>query len=177
MFAQLQAGEILAIKGIGGFHLVCDAQNHNAVQTLRQRKNCEEKPLAVMAANLETLDTFVRLDDAARQLLLSPERPIVLVEKRKNAVSTLSQALAPGLKWLGVMLPYTPLHYLLFNQACGSPNGTTWLEQANDLALVVTSANPGGEPLVIDNKEARQRLNGIADTIVCHNRNIVTREL
>lgn len=172
---RIQAGEILAIKGLGGFHLVCDARNNEAVTTLRQRKNREEKPLAIMAANIKSLKNFVEVDEQTEQLLCSPQRPIVLAPKRDNPKQQLSKDLAPGLKWLGVMLPYTPLHYLLFNQACGIPNGTQWLEEINDLVLVMTSANPGGEPLVTANKEAHQRLEGIADSIVCHNRDIVTR--
>jgi len=170
---RLKQGQILAIKGLGGFHLVCDARNHTTVARLRQRKNREAKPFAVMAANLATLETLVSMDQATRTLLESPQRPIVLAEK--NPTADLSTALAPGLNCLGVVLPYTPLHYLIFNAAAGKPNGTQWLQQANDLALVMTSANPGGEPLVIDNHEAQQRLGEIADAIVDHNRDIVSR--
>jgi hydrogenase maturation protein HypF len=170
---RLRDGEILAIKGLGGFHLVCDARNHTAVTTLRQRKQREAKPFAVMAANLTSLETVVELDTPTRTLLESPQRPIVLATKKESA--ELSAAIAPGLNSFGVVLPYTPLHYLIFNAACGGPNGTAWLQQNNDLVLVMTSANPGGEPLVIANAEARQRLGTIADAIVDHNRDIVCR--
>ncbi len=171
---KVRAGEVLAIKGLGGFHLVCDARNSQAVKHLRERKHRYEKPLAIMAANLVSLEQFVELDDAHRQLLSSPERSIVLAPKGEGS-QQLASELAPGLNSLGVMLPYTPLHYLLFNHASGLPNGTQWLDQINELVLVMTSANPTGEPLVIDNAMARKQLAGIADTIVCHNRDIVTR--
>ncbi|MBI1194649.1 MAG: carbamoyltransferase HypF [Gammaproteobacteria bacterium] len=170
---RLRDGEILAIKGLGGFHLVCDARNHDAVARLRIRKQREAKPFAVMAANLASLETLVELDDPTRALLESPQRPIVLAKQRSGA--KLSPAIAPGLDSFGVVLPYTPLHYLIFNAAVGNPDGTEWLQETNDLALVMTSANPGGEPLVIGNDEARERLGSIADTLVDHDRDIVCR--
>jgi len=170
---RVKRGEILAIKGLGGFHLVCDARNHKAVTRLRQRKQREAKPFAVMAANAISLEKLVELDEATHDLLQSPQRPIVLAPKKSNA--QLSPAIAPDLNALGVVLPYLPLHYLIFNHAAGGKNGTNWLAEENELALVVTSANPGGEPLVIDNNEAEQRLSNIADCIVHHNRDIITR--
>lgn len=170
---RLKQGQILAIKGLGGFHLVCDAHNDNAVRTLRERKSREAKPFAIMAANTASLTKFVTLDTPTRELLEHSKRPIVLASK--NDTSALSPAVAPGLNCLGVVLPYTPLHYLIFNYAIGKPNGIDWLKQEHDFTLVMTSANPGGEPLVIDNDEAKQRLGEIADFIVDHNRDIVTR--
>ncbi len=172
---RLRQGQILAVKGLGGFHLLCDACNHEAVETLRKRKNREAKPFAVIAANLSSLKQFVIIDDddATQALLESPQRPIVLAPKKTN--SGLSSLVAPELNCLGVVLPYTPLHYLIFNSAMGNPSGTDWLQKSGDFALVMTSANPGGEPLVIDNLEAKQRLRSIADVIVDHNRIIVTR--
>lgn len=170
---RIRAGEVLAIKGLGGFHLVCDATNEAAVQRLRQRKQREEKPFAVMVANLASTAELVALDEASSRLLDSPQRPIVLLPKKHSKI--LAPSIAPGLQWLGLLLPYTPLHYLLFYEAAGRPAGTAWLERAQTLALVMTSANPGGEPLVIDNAEARARLGDIADTIVDHNRDILIR--
>ncbi len=170
---RIRAGEILAIKGLGGFHLLCDATNETAVQILRQRKNREEKPFAVMVANLASAVKFVRIDDSSATLLQSPKRPIVLLPRQNT--ESLAASIAPGLQWLGLLLPYTPIHYLLFHEAAGRPDGTDWLQQPQPLSLVMTSANPGGEPLVIDNDEAKQRLESIADTIVDHNRNILIR--
>jgi len=170
---RITDGEILAIKGMGGFHLVCDATNEDAVQRLRQRKQRKEKPLAVMMANTASAARLASLDRTSTALLNSPQRPIVLLPKKPG--TTLAPSIAPGLLWLGVMLPGTPLHYLLFHEAAGRPNGTDWLDQPQPLSLVMTSANPGGEPLVTGNAEARQRLANIAYAIVDHNRDILIR--
>lgn len=170
---RLIAGDILAIKGLGGFHIVCDARNEEAVAKLRQRKNREEKPLAVMVANVASARTCVQANAAEAAQLSSVARPIVVLPKSSS--DTLAPSIAPGLDSIGVLLPYTPLHHLLFHEAAGRPSGTEWLSQVQDLALVMTSANPGGEPLVTNNEEAHRRLEGIADAIVSHNRDIVVR--
>jgi hydrogenase maturation protein HypF len=169
--AVLRAGGIVAIKGLGGFHLACDARNADAVAELRRRKNREEKPFAVMAANVASLAGYAVVDAEAATCLSATERPIVLLPKRKLELP----GIAPGLQWLGALLPATPIQWLLLHEAAGRPAGTAWLDEPQDLLLVMTSANPGGEPLVIDNAEALQRLAGIADGYLLHDRAIVAR--
>ena len=170
----IQRGEIVAIKGLGGFHLACDARNGEAVARLRNRKQREEKPFALMLAGTASAREFAHIGEDERALIESPERPIVLLEKRPGADEMLP-GVAPGIAWLGVMLPYTPLHYLLFHQAAGRITGTAWLDLVQPLVLVMTSANPHGEPLVADNDEAIERLRGIADLYLMHDREIVAR--
>ncbi|BAI75495.1 hydrogenase maturation protein (plasmid) [Azospirillum sp. B510] len=174
ILAALRDGRIVAIKGLGGFHLACDATRADAVERLRRVKQRNGKPFALMVANTESAARHVHMDGDERSLLDGVARPITLLRRRVNAPE-LAPDIAPGLAWLGVMLPYTPLHYLLFHEAAGRPDGTGWLNEAQDLTLVMTSANPGGEPLAIGNAEARERLTGIADLIVDHDRDIVIR--
>ncbi len=169
--AAIRAGAIVALKGIGGFHLMCDAANEAAVAELRRRKAREAKPFAVMVANLASLDRIAAPTTAECRLLSEPTRPIVLVASR----GALAPSVAPGLARIGVVLPYAPLHHLIFHAAAGSPSDLAARQAPNDLALVATSANPGGEPLVIDDAEAHEKLAGIADLIVTHDRAIVTR--
>ncbi len=169
--AALVEGQIVAIKSLGGFQLLCDARNEQAVATLRARKNRDAKPFAAMVASFASLDGIADSDPIERQLLASIERPIVLLKSRHD----LAGLVAPGLSHLGVMLPYTPLHHLLFHAAAGKPAGRAWQDAPCELVLVATSANPGGEPLVIDDDDAHRRLGGIADIVVTHDRAIVIR--
>lgn len=167
----LRAGKIVAIKGLGGFHLACDARNAAAVAELRERKQREAKPFAVMGLNAASLAAYARIGDDELALLHSVAAPIVLCPKGEQELP----GIAPGLAWLGVTLPATPLHLLLWHEAAGCPAGTGWLADASDLLLVMTSANPHGEPLVIANDEALERLSDIADAYLLHDRDIVIR--
>ena len=170
----LQSGAIVAIKGLGGFHLACDARNAETVARLRRRKNREYKPFAVMTANTASLAPYATVSTQERELLESRERPVVLLRAQFDGDHILP-GVAPGLIWIGAMLPTTPVHYLLFHEAKGRPAGSAWFELPQDLVLVMTSANPGGEPVVRDNAEARTRLAGIADAFLEHDRDIVAR--
>ena len=168
------AGEIVAVKGLGGVHLVCDARNAATVARLRERKQREEKPFAVMALNAASIAPWADCGPEERALLEAVERPIVLLRKRAGC-DDLLPGIAPGIAWIGMLLPYTPVHYLLFHEAAGRPSGTAWLDKPQQLLLVCTSANPGGEPLVIGNDEAFRRLRGIADAFLLHDRDILVR--
>ncbi len=155
----LSWGHVLAIKGLGGFHLSVDAARDEAVKKLRARKYREEKPLAIMVRDMARTRQIVRVSADEEALLTSPRRPIVLLEKIKN--SLVAEAVAPGVSNLGVMLPYTPLHHLLLRD--------------NFAALVMTSANQVDEPISTGNREALNRLQGIADYFLVHNRDILVR--
>jgi hydrogenase maturation protein HypF len=170
----LRAGRIVAIKGLGGYHLACDATNPAAVARLRERKHREEQPFALMVANVASLAGCAVATAAECALLESAERPIVLLHRDPAARDALP-GIADGLDRLGVMLPYTPIHFLLFFESAGRPSGTAWLLLPQPLLLVMTSANPHGEPLVTDDAEALKSLAGIADAWLAHNRAIVTR--
>lgn len=158
----LAQGRIVAVKGLGGFHLACDATNLPAVRRLRERKRREGKPFAVMLPDLAAADQQCVLDQAARSLLTSQERPIVVLQRQPAC--TIVSEVAPGQPTLGVMLPYTPLHYLLLERAPDFPQ-----------ALVMTSGNLSDEPIAIDNREAIQRLSSLADAFLIHDRAIHAR--
>ncbi len=180
--AALRAGKIVAVKGVGGFHLACDATNDAALATLRERKGRVDKPFAVMVRDLDAAREIAHIDDAEAALLTSRQRPIVLLRKRAGSaakphlssgephpptpspytergikgVRSLSAGVAPGNPLVGVMLPYTPLHYLLIGET----------------PLVMTSGNLSGEPIAIDNDEARERLAPLVDGFLMHDRPI-----
>ncbi|MBO6047671.1 MAG: carbamoyltransferase HypF, partial [Erysipelotrichaceae bacterium] len=157
-------GKIVAIKGIGGFHLCCDATNEKAVSLLRQRKNRPQKPFAVMMRNDEAVERECVLFDEAREILTGYQKPIILLESRE--ATTLAPSIAPGNPKVGVMLPYTPLHMLLFDY----DDGITMPD-----SLVMTSANTSGAPIVHNDEEARQELNHLCDAIMTHDRDIRVR--
>ena len=159
----LADGKIVAIKGLGGFHLACDGSNSAAVQRLRDRKGRPDKPMAVMMPNLDTIREHCLLSDKEASLLTSVQRPILLLEKKTS--SSLPEEIAPGQNTLGVMLPYTPLHYLLFSQMEHFPD-------SQYSVLVMTSANFCGNPILTDNQTVREFLKNIADAYLFHNRDI-----
>lgn len=171
---RIRSGQIVAIKGMGGFHLVCDAHNAAALAKLRDGKQREEKPFAVMVLNRLSARHYAIFPEHEAALLEVSERPIVLLRQSATCAAQLP-GVAPGLSSIGLMLPYTPLHYLLFHELLGKPYGIDWLHQATPLALVMTSANPGGEPLVKSDAEARRSLAGLADAFLSHNRDILHR--
>ena len=156
----LLAGRIVAIKGIGGFHLSVDATDEGAVKRLRERKRRYGKPLAVMVRDMEAARAACVLTPEEEALLMTPARPIVLAARRASC--GIAEGVAPGIPWLGVYLPYAPLQHLLF-------------ADARVRALVMTSANLSEEPIAIDNEEARARLGGIADAFLMHDREILQR--
>lgn len=155
----LKAGRIVAVKGLGGFHLACDATSSSAVGLLRQRKRRDAKPFAVMVRNLDAAEALARLGDSERRILQSVERPIVLAPLR--AETPLAPEVAPGISLVGLMLPYTPLHHLLLADA--------------EIPLVMTSANVSEEPIAYRNGEAIERLRHITDLFLLHDREIETR--
>lgn len=160
--AALRGGAIVAIKGLGGYHLACDASSCTAATVLRSRKHRPDQPFAVMVADLDGARQLVEVSGAAA-LLASPERPIVLLPTRPGA--PVAECVAPGLDELGVMLPYTPLHHLLFAELPdGSPGAPA--------ALVMTSGNLSGEPLCFTDQDAFERLGAIADVFLVHDREI-----
>jgi hydrogenase maturation protein HypF len=156
----LQQGSVVAIKGLGGFHLACDAQNEKAVEKLRERKRRVEKPFAIMVRRVEDALRFCVVDELSKKLMSFFERPIVLLPRRPEVASV--REVAPGNRFLGVFLPYTPLHHLLF-------------QSGKFEALVMTSGNLSEEPIAIDNEEAVRRLNRIPDAFLVHDREIVRR--
>lgn len=158
----LRQGYIIAIKGLGGFHLACDATNEETVIKLRQRKHRPHKPLALMARDIKVIEQYCTLSSAEKELLTSTAAPIVLLRRKElDNSNSIADSVAPDQNTLGFMLPYTPLHHLIL--------------RGLDMPLVMTSGNLTSEPQCIDNHEARTKLSGIADYFLFHNREIVNR--
>jgi hydrogenase maturation protein HypF len=155
----IRDGKIVAVKGLGGFHLMALASRPAAIEALRLRKRRVEKPFAIMAPSIEGVEAICSVSPVERRLLMSPEAPIVLLRRKRHGYSPIADAVAPGNPWLGVMLPYTPLHCLLLDHI--------------DDAVVATSGNLSDEPICIDEHEALGRLGGIADLFLVHDRPIV----
>ncbi len=157
--ALLQAGKIVAVKGLGGFHLAVDPQNSKAINQLRMRKGRAEKPFALMAKDIHIIQKYCYVSDKEIELLESYKRPIVLLQKKENC--PLPENIAPNNQYLGFMLAYSPVHHLLLQNKFDS--------------LIMTSANLSEEPIAVDNQEAINRLSGIADYFLLHNRDILKR--
>ena len=153
---RLKEGNIVAIKGLGGFHLACDAFNENSIRLLRIRKKRPHKPLAIMIKDLNLIKSLCELNQDEENILLSKKSPIVIL-KRKN-LELLPRNIAPNLNTIGIMFPYTPLHHLLF--------------ESGIRALVMTSANISSSPIQYDNNQVINQLHGVADFFLIHNRNI-----
>ncbi len=175
----LKQGPIVAVKGLGGFHLACDATNANAVAELRRRKLRVDKPFALMMLDVATVEQHCFVDDAERALLESRERSIVLLRRRPD--SAIAEQVAPKNHFLGVMLPYTPLHYLLladsrWQKVDGNPDSVVPSAISHTpSALVMTSGNLSEEPIATNNDDARARLANLADAFLMHDRDIRTR--
>ncbi len=166
----LKHGGIVAVKGLGGFHIACDAENDDAARRLRERKRKSNKPFAVMVPSVELAELFCGVSGDEQTLLLSKRRPVVLL--RKKTGQCLSDAVSPNNNFLGVMLPYTPLHVLLFHHPLGDE---TAVPDPHFKALVMTSGNLSEEPIVRDNDEAVRKLSAIVDGFLLHDRDIFMR--
>ena len=158
--ALIEKGYILAVKGIGGYHLICDAQNSASVKKLRERKKRPFKPFAIMSLDINKIARYCHINNDDKKLLEDPRRPIVLLRKKSN--NLVSKFVSPNNNYFGVMLPYAPIHHLL-------------LSYCSTLSIVATSANLADEPLIINDREALQSLSGIADYFLIHNRDIHNR--
>ena len=191
----LREGKIVAVKGLGGFHIACDAKNKDAVERLRKGKRKSNKPFALMAPDIATIERYCEVSEEEKQILNSNKRPVVLLRRRADADS-LPDAVSPNNQYLGFMLPYTPLHYLLFFYPYGGVIARSDSDEAiskdeilrsmrpqNDKlgglpnfdALIMTSGNLSEEPIVIDNNETISKLSDIADAFLIHNRDIFMR--
>ncbi|MCU1307019.1 MAG: (NiFe) hydrogenase maturation protein HypF [Acidobacteriaceae bacterium] len=163
----LRQGKIGAIRGLGGFQLACDAQNEEAVRLLRKRKRRNDRPFAIMARDIAAVESFCIVSDDDRKALLSPQKPIVILQRRPQSETAIPADVSPQNNTIGVMLPYTPLHHVLFGDSPDSPPEFT--------ALVMTSGNISEEPIVTKNDEAWHRMHSVADWFLFHNREIYMR--
>ncbi|MDP3260758.1 MAG: Sua5/YciO/YrdC/YwlC family protein, partial [Thermodesulfovibrionales bacterium] len=188
----LKQGGIVAIKGLGGFHIACDAANKDAVERLRERKRKNNKPFALMAPDIETIKKYCEVSEKEQEHLASNKRPIVLLRKKdtgfriqdsgfriqdeENHASALPDSVSPNNQYIGFMLPYTPLHYLLFYYpAFQSQFPIPNPQSPNFNALVMTSGNISEEPIVVDNDEAAAKFSDMVDALLIHNRDIFMR--
>ncbi|MBI5205870.1 MAG: carbamoyltransferase HypF, partial [Nitrospirae bacterium] len=170
----VKEGKIIAVKGLGGFHIGCDAKNKDAVERLRLAKRKSNKPFALMAPDIWTIEKYCEVSEEEKKILNSNKRPVVLLRKRADAGS-LPDAVSPDNQYLGFMLPYTPLHYLLFYYSLSGLTADSYQLLANFDALIMTSGNLSEEPIVIDNNETISKLSDIADAFLIHNRDIFMR--
>ena len=170
----LKQGGIVAIKGLGGFHIACDAANKDAVERLRERKRKNNKPFALMAPDIETIKKYCEVSEKEQELLTSTKRPIVLLRKKtaQDNSELLPDSISRNNLYIGFMLPYTPLHYLLFYYPL-TPNSE--LLTPNFLALIMTSGNISEEPIVVSNDEAVSKFSDMVDALLIHNRDIFMR--
>jgi hydrogenase maturation protein HypF len=171
----MKGGGIVAIKGLGGFHIACDASNDEAVGRLRERKRKSNKPFALMSPDIDAIREFCLVSEAEERLLKSQRRPVVLLRKKSEMTSLVSEGVSPHNRYLGFMLPYTPLHYLLFYKPLSAPVAHHASRVSNFMALVMTSGNISEEPIVKDNDEALNKLSGLVDAVLSHDRDIFTR--
>ncbi|MCX8027574.1 MAG: carbamoyltransferase HypF [Thermodesulfovibrionales bacterium] len=162
----LKKGGIIALKGLGGFHICCNAEDEDVVSRLRQKKRRSNKPFAIMLPDVSKIKSVCFIDEQEERLITDVRKPIVLLKKRNIAGFNIAPSVAPNNRYLGCMLPYTPLHYLLFFQGSNGSNFN---------ALVMTSGNIAEEPIVKDNGEALEKLSNIVDAFLFHNREIFTR--
>ncbi|MCX7122010.1 MAG: carbamoyltransferase HypF [Gammaproteobacteria bacterium] len=169
---DISAGKIIAIKGLGGYQLICDGKNPDTIRRLRENKKRFSKPFALMALNIRSAKEIVKCSLDDEKLLANRERSIVILPKK---YTLLSDEIAPNLNSFGIMLPYTPIHYLLFHQLLGTPSDSNWINKTCHFFLIVTSANMSECPLIIDDQEAKEKLSSIADVIVSYNREIIVR--
>ncbi len=170
---RLRGGQIVALKGVGGFHLLCDATSEAAVKRLRDRKQRQGMPMAVMVPHVAAARRFAEVSDAEAALLMDARRPMVLLRKLKP--DRLAPSVAIDLSTVGVLLPMSPLHELLFFEALGRPTDPRWREWPTELSLVMTSGNLHDQPLIIDDDDALAQLGDVADLVVTHNRPIAVR--
>ncbi len=170
LLTELRRGRVAAVRGVGGFHLVCDARNERAVAELRRRKARPHKALAVMVADLSSARRFAHVSDDAAARLASPRRPIVICPRKNAGNDALPDILAPDTDGVGLMLPSSPLHHLLFHPDWAGGRAEDALP-----ALVMTSGNPHGAPLCLGNREAKRRLADMADLFLLHDRDILVR--
>ncbi len=171
--SAISSAKIVALKTQNGFKLVVDAANDTLVKELRSRKHRPNKPFALMALNISSIEQYAYINDKEKSEVTSDKRPIVILKSKQSpAIST---SVACGIDSLGFMLPSSPLEYMIFQELLGKSSGSEWLTECNDIVLIVTSANISGDSIIADNDEAIEKLSSIADMIVTDNRRIAIK--